>query len=255
MPIMTGVQATREIRILERKRKTPRSIIIALTALSGDEAKIEAKRAGTDMFLVKPVQIKDLREIMKKLGKKKVGDMNSRVTGAVSDLAEQGYLVDGLGLDGDTPVEEKPLEEALDRKLSFIGERSEPEGTPTPKETEKKVDPAEQSKETKVDNTESVSSGRIMPPSSTFGKAHGKAILTQAGGIPSLPPLASKTHKKSEVIDSPKRAKRPDAQLRCNSCNNMTDGTAETQTVSCPTHPLGRRVVSGGSSDGRGGNH
>jgi len=49
MPVMNGMDATREI-----KRKYPESKIIMLTAMGDTELMAEAKLAGVDVFLKKP---------------------------------------------------------------------------------------------------------------------------------------------------------------------------------------------------------
>lgn len=72
MPVMSGTDSTRAIRELETERGAQRCCIIALTALSGEEAKLEAYRAGVDLFLVKPVKMGELRTIL--MGKKRADD-------------------------------------------------------------------------------------------------------------------------------------------------------------------------------------
>jgi len=65
MPVMSGTDSTRSIRALETERGEGKCTIIALTALSGDEAKLEAYRAGVDVFLVKPVKMGELKGILR----------------------------------------------------------------------------------------------------------------------------------------------------------------------------------------------
>jgi CheY-like chemotaxis protein len=65
MPVMDGLEATREIRKLERvqPRKRP-SMIIALTGLGSANAQKEAFDSGVNMFLTKPVRLKELKKIL-----------------------------------------------------------------------------------------------------------------------------------------------------------------------------------------------
>ena len=66
MPIMDGVQATKEIRKRERDEHiAPPVQIIAITGM-GDEssAKVEAKETGFDRFLSKPVKFQDLGSLL-----------------------------------------------------------------------------------------------------------------------------------------------------------------------------------------------
>lgn len=70
MPVMDGFEATRCIRSLERERKRDASggggkaIIIALTGLSSPKDETEALEAGVDLFLTKPVSLKEVGRIM-----------------------------------------------------------------------------------------------------------------------------------------------------------------------------------------------
>jgi CheY-like chemotaxis protein len=64
---MDGFQATREIRRLEGERASlDRAYIIALTGLASDRNEEDALAAGVDKFITKPVQFKQLAEVLKK---------------------------------------------------------------------------------------------------------------------------------------------------------------------------------------------
>ncbi|KAJ3029604.1 hypothetical protein HDV00_009532 [Rhizophlyctis rosea] len=84
MPIMSGTDATRKIRELEREgrlrsdsrgvgmaaRGPKRLPIVALTANVSEESRAECQEAGMDIFLPKPLKMKDLEgAIQKMLGK------------------------------------------------------------------------------------------------------------------------------------------------------------------------------------------
>lgn len=64
MPVMDGYEATQRIRAYEKKHQLPGAKIIALTALGSEEAHKEAFGSGCDMFLTKPVKLKDLTKII-----------------------------------------------------------------------------------------------------------------------------------------------------------------------------------------------
>jgi signal transduction histidine kinase/CheY-like chemotaxis protein len=65
MPIMNGITATQEIRKFEKENgvKKPAKII-ALTGMGPDDAGGEARDAGFDQFLSKPVKFKDLVKLL-----------------------------------------------------------------------------------------------------------------------------------------------------------------------------------------------
>lgn len=65
MPVMDGYEATQRIRHYERKHDLPPSMIIAITALYSEAAHVEAYGSGFDMFLNKPVRLKELAGIIK----------------------------------------------------------------------------------------------------------------------------------------------------------------------------------------------
>lgn len=69
MPIMDGLESTRRIRSLERTLGVKPSTIIALTALASASARQEAYSSGVDLFLTKPVRLKELSKIMADLGR------------------------------------------------------------------------------------------------------------------------------------------------------------------------------------------
>ena len=64
MPIMDGLEATRHIRAIERTRGITPAMIIALTAADSPEARHEAFSSGLDLFLTKPVRMKELASIL-----------------------------------------------------------------------------------------------------------------------------------------------------------------------------------------------
>ncbi|KAK1833308.1 hypothetical protein QBC39DRAFT_329181 [Podospora conica] len=65
MPIMDGMEATRNIRKLEKAQQGKRpAMIIALTGLGSANSQKDAFDSGVDMFLTKPVRLKDLGKIL-----------------------------------------------------------------------------------------------------------------------------------------------------------------------------------------------
>lgn len=62
MPVMDGLEATRQIRAYERDNKLNRVSILALTGLASDRTHKEAFESGVDVFLTKPVRLQTLRE-------------------------------------------------------------------------------------------------------------------------------------------------------------------------------------------------
>ncbi|TDZ61829.1 Hybrid signal transduction histidine kinase L [Colletotrichum trifolii] len=64
MPNMDGFEATREIRVIETKKNLPRCQIFALTGLASASAQEEAFASGIDLFLTKPVKLKELSKIL-----------------------------------------------------------------------------------------------------------------------------------------------------------------------------------------------
>lgn len=63
MPIMSGIESTREIRRHEEERGK-RSLVVALTGLAAVSDQKEAYAAGVDSFMVKPVNFKELERTL-----------------------------------------------------------------------------------------------------------------------------------------------------------------------------------------------
>eukprot|EP01121_Diplochlamys_sp_Union-15-3_P021610 TRINITY_DN882_c0_g1_i2.p1 TRINITY_DN882_c0_g1~~TRINITY_DN882_c0_g1_i2.p1 ORF type:complete len:465 (-),score=55.13 TRINITY_DN882_c0_g1_i2:86-1480(-) len=74
MPVMDGIEATREIRRWEKERKRPRSFIVALTAHAFDDGKMRAMEAGMDFFLTKPINLICLQGAINKATDYKLGN-------------------------------------------------------------------------------------------------------------------------------------------------------------------------------------
>jgi CheY-like chemotaxis protein/anti-sigma regulatory factor (Ser/Thr protein kinase) len=64
MPHMDGFQATRQVRRWETDHQRPRVPIVALTADAFAETREQARHAGMDGFLTKPIEAKNLRETL-----------------------------------------------------------------------------------------------------------------------------------------------------------------------------------------------
>ncbi|KAF5665141.1 nik-1-like protein [Fusarium heterosporum] len=65
MPVMDGFEATRLIRGFEQDSDLPRSQIVAISGLASKDAQEDAFANGLDLFLSKPVQLKELSRILK----------------------------------------------------------------------------------------------------------------------------------------------------------------------------------------------
>ncbi|KAJ4379401.1 hypothetical protein N0V86_005446 [Didymella sp. IMI 355093] len=64
MPVMDGYEAVQRIRSYEKKHRMTASKIIAVTALQSEAAQAEAFGSGFDMFLSKPIKLKDLAKLI-----------------------------------------------------------------------------------------------------------------------------------------------------------------------------------------------
>lgn len=65
MPVMDGFEATRQIRAFEQDHGIEPATIVALTGLGSAEAQREAFVSGVDLFLTKPVKLKELTALLK----------------------------------------------------------------------------------------------------------------------------------------------------------------------------------------------
>lgn len=64
MPVLNGFDATRQIRGFEKQKGLEPAKIIALTGLGSASAQQEAFTSGVDLFLTKPVRLKELTKIL-----------------------------------------------------------------------------------------------------------------------------------------------------------------------------------------------
>ncbi|RGP71631.1 hypothetical protein FLONG3_7066 [Fusarium longipes] len=65
MPVMDGFEATRLIRLFEKEAGLSRKPIVAISGLASKDAQEDAYANGLDLFLSKPVQLKELSRILK----------------------------------------------------------------------------------------------------------------------------------------------------------------------------------------------
>lgn len=69
MPVMDGFEATRRIRTFERETRAPKpAAIFALSGLASADAQKEAFASGIDLFLSKPVKLKELSSFLESRG-------------------------------------------------------------------------------------------------------------------------------------------------------------------------------------------
>lgn len=64
MPVLNGYEATRAIREFENRNHLPPTTVVALTGLGSAQAQQEAYSSGIDLFLTKPVKLKELGQIL-----------------------------------------------------------------------------------------------------------------------------------------------------------------------------------------------
>ncbi|KAK7956137.1 uncharacterized protein PG986_005359 [Apiospora aurea] len=64
MPRLDGLQATRQIRNFEQTHGHAQSTVIALSGLASSSVQQEAFQSGIELFLTKPVKLKEIREIL-----------------------------------------------------------------------------------------------------------------------------------------------------------------------------------------------
>lgn len=64
MPVMDGYEATQRIRAYEKEHHLIAAKIVAVTALQSDAAQIEAFGSGFDLFLSKPIKLKNLAKLI-----------------------------------------------------------------------------------------------------------------------------------------------------------------------------------------------
>lgn len=67
MPVMNGFESARAIRRLEIASGCPRAMIVAVTGLGDAAAQEEAFASGMDMFLTKPVKMKEMTAMLAKI--------------------------------------------------------------------------------------------------------------------------------------------------------------------------------------------
>ena len=66
MPDMNGFEIARELRKIEKEKKLPASIIIAVTAFISENEEKEYKKVGINSLLAKPFLSKDIKHLLKK---------------------------------------------------------------------------------------------------------------------------------------------------------------------------------------------
>ena len=64
MPLLDGFEATRRIRQFEKQENILPAFVIALTGLGTAAAQQEAYTSGMNLFLTKPVRLKELTQIL-----------------------------------------------------------------------------------------------------------------------------------------------------------------------------------------------
>jgi CheY-like chemotaxis protein len=68
MPVMSGIDSARHIRRYERDEGLPKSKLIALTGAANPTTRQEAFSVGVDLYLTKPVPMRELKEMLMEIG-------------------------------------------------------------------------------------------------------------------------------------------------------------------------------------------
>lgn len=65
MPVMDGLESTSKIRLHEKETGKPPSCIMAVTGVASDSMQQQARAAGINDYLIKPLSLQELKKIMK----------------------------------------------------------------------------------------------------------------------------------------------------------------------------------------------
>ncbi|ESU15369.1 hypothetical protein FGSG_08031 [Fusarium graminearum PH-1] len=68
MPVMDGLEATRQIRAFERYSNLSPALVLVITGLGSQSTRDEATRSGVDSYITKPAKLKELKEVLKSHG-------------------------------------------------------------------------------------------------------------------------------------------------------------------------------------------
>lgn len=82
MPVMGGLESTRQMRALERKYNLRPAKIVAITGMGSAETQQEAFASGIDIFLQKPVRLKNILQILDDMDKENKADAADTAGGA-----------------------------------------------------------------------------------------------------------------------------------------------------------------------------
>lgn len=124
MPELDGLDACREIRRLEREEESGRTPISALSANASTEDREEARNAGMDHFVSKPVTSENISELLGKVTSKALSGETESVTDKIFGY---GKLLETFSGNRDivgSLLEEflEGLPEMLDRLDHFLSE-------------------------------------------------------------------------------------------------------------------------------------
>lgn len=116
MPIMDGVEATKQIRAREKESEKKPTPIVALTAyaLTGDKEKFLS--LGMDEYITKPIQIVDLFQIIDKVIQKKVSEESSDVEVILTD---SGVIYSGINEPPKAVVNHELIEQICDKMVAL----------------------------------------------------------------------------------------------------------------------------------------
>ena len=64
MPMMDGLIATSKIREYEKDRKLRPTVVMAVSGVASDTVQQQALSVGMDDYLIKPISLRGLRQIM-----------------------------------------------------------------------------------------------------------------------------------------------------------------------------------------------